>query len=257
MNYTIKQLAELSGVSTRTLRYYDEIDLLSPAFYAANGYRYYQEEQLLMLQQILFFRSFGIKLEAIHEIIKKDDFDKLKALYQHRRFLIEHIDEKQQLLQTIDKTILHLKGEINMTEQEMYLAFKHPKQIEMADYIVANMGDEGAKLIEKSKEAVKQLTIKDLERLEKENAFMAKVLKMMLEQGIKPDSEFAQDFIKYHDETRVKPFADISDDAYIKLTELDIAHPESRKRFDDLHPDCADFFLQAVKIFVKNRQKSA
>lgn len=62
MRYTVNKLAKLSGVSPRTLRFYDKIDLLKPAFYGDNQYRYYEEEQLLMLQQILFFRELGFPL---------------------------------------------------------------------------------------------------------------------------------------------------------------------------------------------------
>jgi DNA-binding transcriptional MerR regulator len=69
MAYTINQLAKLSGVSTRTLRFYDEISLLVPAFYGENQYRYYKEEQLLMLQQILFFRELGFPLNDIQRLI--------------------------------------------------------------------------------------------------------------------------------------------------------------------------------------------
>ena len=59
MNYTVNELAKLSGVSIRTLRYYDEIALLKPAFIEENNYHYYQEEQLLRLQHILFFKELG------------------------------------------------------------------------------------------------------------------------------------------------------------------------------------------------------
>ncbi len=73
MAYTINQLARLSGVSTRTLRFYDEIALLKPAYYGGNQYRYYKEEQLLMLQQILFFRELGFPLNDIQQIMSSDD----------------------------------------------------------------------------------------------------------------------------------------------------------------------------------------
>jgi DNA-binding transcriptional MerR regulator len=59
MAYTVKKLAAISGVSVRTLHFYDEAGLLKPAYYGANGYRFYEEPQLLMLQQIRFFRELG------------------------------------------------------------------------------------------------------------------------------------------------------------------------------------------------------
>jgi len=59
MAYTVKQVAAMSGVSVRTLHVYDEMALLKPAYTKANGYRIYKEPQLLMLQQILFYRELG------------------------------------------------------------------------------------------------------------------------------------------------------------------------------------------------------
>jgi DNA-binding transcriptional MerR regulator len=67
MRYTVKKLAQISGVSPRTLRFYDEIGLLAPAFYGENQYRYYEEEQLLMLQQILFLRELGFRLSDVKQ----------------------------------------------------------------------------------------------------------------------------------------------------------------------------------------------
>lgn len=80
MTYTVKQLASLSGVSSRTLRFYDKIDLLSPAYYAENGYRYYRQQQLLQLQQILFFKKLGYKLKDIKVIITADEFVQMVEL---------------------------------------------------------------------------------------------------------------------------------------------------------------------------------
>src|SRR5580693_668450 len=87
MAFTVNKLAKLSGVSVRTLHFYDEIGLLKPAYYGDNNYRYYEEAQLLMLQQILFFRELGFQLNDIQRIIASPDFDKIKALESHRKIL--------------------------------------------------------------------------------------------------------------------------------------------------------------------------
>ena len=87
MSYTVNRLAKLSGVSSRTLRFYDEIGLLKPAFYGDNQYRYYEEEQLLMLQQILFFRELGFPLSDIQRILSSNDFDKIESLKLHKSML--------------------------------------------------------------------------------------------------------------------------------------------------------------------------
>lgn len=87
MVYTVKKIGELSGVTVRTLHYYEEIGLLNPAFYGANGYRYYEEKELLQLQQILFFKELGFSLRQIQKVLGRSDFDQLAALHSHRRAL--------------------------------------------------------------------------------------------------------------------------------------------------------------------------
>src|SRR3954447_16324160 len=97
-DYTVKQVSRLSGVSVRTLHFYDEVGLLKPAYQAENGYRFYEEPQLLMLQQILFYRELGFELKQIREILKRPDFEKVKALMAHREVLEETLVRTRSLL---------------------------------------------------------------------------------------------------------------------------------------------------------------
>ena len=120
MAYTINKLAKLSGVSARTLRFYDEIGLLKPAYSGENQYRYYEEEQLLMLQQILFFRELGFPLGDIQRIMHADDFDKIASLQTHKSALLASLERNTMLIKTIDKTISHLRGEITMNVEEFF-----------------------------------------------------------------------------------------------------------------------------------------
>src|SRR5258705_6649722 len=85
MAYTVKQVAGMSGVSVRTLHFYHESGLLKPAYRAANGYRFYEEAQLLTLQQILFYRELGFELKRIKRIVGRADFEKIAALESHRK----------------------------------------------------------------------------------------------------------------------------------------------------------------------------
>ena len=88
MAYTVKQVAAMSGVSVRTLHFYHQRGLLKPAFCGANGYRYYEQPQLLTLQQILFYRELGIPLKQIGRLLGRTDARKLSALQSHRKTLI-------------------------------------------------------------------------------------------------------------------------------------------------------------------------
>ena len=123
MAYTVKQVAAMSGVSVRTLHFYDETGLLTPAYHGANGYRFYEEPQLLILQQILFYRELGIELKQIKEILGRADFEKVTALQSHRKVLQKNLTRTRRLIETIDKTIEHLKGTKKMKSEEMFVGF--------------------------------------------------------------------------------------------------------------------------------------
>src|SRR5579872_3041596 len=110
MPYTVKQVAAMSGVSVRTLHFYDETGLLKPAHHGANGYRFYEEPQLLTLQQILFYRELGFELKQIEGILGRADFEKVAALQSYRKVLQTNLTRTHKLIETIDKTVLHLKG---------------------------------------------------------------------------------------------------------------------------------------------------
>jgi DNA-binding transcriptional MerR regulator/uncharacterized cupin superfamily protein len=123
MAYTVKQLAIMSGVTVRTLHFYDEMALLKPAYSKANGYRIYEEPQLLMLQQILFYRELGFELKHIRKILSQRKFGKIAALKSHRQVLEKNVTRTRMLVETIDKTISHLKGTKKMKNEEMFMGF--------------------------------------------------------------------------------------------------------------------------------------
>src|SRR5690242_3698987 len=100
MAYTVKQVAAMSGVSVRALHFYDETALLKPAFTKANGYRVYEEPQLLMLQQILFYRELGFELKRIKEILRRRKFEKVAALKSHRQVLEKNVARTRTLIET-------------------------------------------------------------------------------------------------------------------------------------------------------------
>jgi len=123
MGYTVKQVAAMSGVSERTLRFYDATGLLKPAYRAANGYRFYEEPQLLILQQILFYRELGLELRQIRQLLGRADFQRLDALRSHREALEERLARTRRLLETIDHTIDHLEGRKAMKDEQIFAGF--------------------------------------------------------------------------------------------------------------------------------------
>lgn len=132
MNYTVKQLADLAGVSPRTLHYYDEIGLLAPERIGDNGYRYYGEGAVLRLQQILFYRELDMPLMEIKRLMGRSDFNIRSALEDHRQALGRQVQRLNHLIQTVDDTLLHLKGSKKMKEKQLFEAFSEEQQEEYA-----------------------------------------------------------------------------------------------------------------------------
>ncbi|MCJ7733611.1 MAG: MerR family transcriptional regulator [Anaerolineales bacterium] len=121
--YTIKEMADFAGVTTRTLRHYDQVGLLTPAAIGENGYRYYDHGNLLRLQQVLFFRELDLPLKEIQYILSRPDFQPLAALENHRDAIREQVKRYNQLLETIQNTIGSLKGENKMAANEYFEGF--------------------------------------------------------------------------------------------------------------------------------------
>ena len=139
--YTVKQLSDFAGVSVRTLHYYDEIGLLKPAAVGRNGYRYYQEADLLRLQQILFYREIDLGLSQIKEILDSPDFDLVSALQAHRQALQTKIERMQTLINTLDNTVLHLVGDIKMSKkQKIFEGFSEEKQAQYQEEAMRRFG---------------------------------------------------------------------------------------------------------------------
>ncbi len=124
MEYTIKELADLADVSTRTLRYYDEIGLLKPSRTNESGYRIYGQAEVDQLQQILFYKELGVELEQIKVIISDPSFDATRALKEHRKKLLAKRNQLDLLISSVDKTIAMKEGKIKMTDKEKFEGFK-------------------------------------------------------------------------------------------------------------------------------------
>ena len=112
MKMQINEFAKLTGVSVRTLHYYDEIGLLKPAFVdEQNGYRFYDENSLERMQEILFYRELDFELKSISEILSSPDYDKEKALAEQRKLLILKKERLERIIDALDGAE---KGKITM-----------------------------------------------------------------------------------------------------------------------------------------------
>ncbi|WP_047152327.1 MerR family transcriptional regulator [Aneurinibacillus tyrosinisolvens] len=249
MAYTVKELAQLSGVSVRTLHYYDEIGLLNPAFLGDNGYRYYEEDQLLQLQQILFFRELDFRLDDIQAILKSSTFDQIDALNSHKRLLEQRAERINKLIETVIKTLTHLKGEIEMKNEEIYYGFDKKQQEKYVEELKERYGKQAEELIEESNENTKNWERKDYKENKEAVDEIHMELAAAINQGLTAESPEVQRLIRRHYEW-VNKFYTPTKEIYAGLGDLYVDHEDFRKMYDSFHPQLAEFLRDAMKYFV-------
>jgi MerR family transcriptional regulator, thiopeptide resistance regulator len=126
MAYTVGEVSKLTRVSVRALHHYDEIGLVKPSGRSAAGYRQYEDRDLERLQQVLFYRELGLKLDEIAAILNDPAFDRRKALIAQREQLEKDLEHKRAVLALVEKSIRALTGENGgyaMTKEEMFEVF--------------------------------------------------------------------------------------------------------------------------------------
>lgn len=165
MSWSIAEVARMSGVTARTLRHYHDIGLLAPARVGANGYRYYENEQLLRLQQILVLREFGLRLSDIAAAVDSET-DTLVALkHQHVRLLAER-DRLGRIADTVARTISELEGNHEMAvhinrPENLFEGFDHTQYDDEAR-------ERWPEEFERSRQATTDMTAADVERMQRE-----------------------------------------------------------------------------------------
>jgi DNA-binding transcriptional MerR regulator len=248
MAYTVNKLAKLSGTSIRTLHFYDEIGLLKPAYYGENNYRYYEEAQLLMLQQILFFRELGFQLNDIRRIISSPDFDKVETLESHRKILERNLSQTKSLIETVDKTIAHLRGKQSMKLEEIFHGFDAEKQKLYENFLVDS--GVGQDVLKKCRDKVQNWTKEQwMEHKQDADKIHAELLDA-IKNHLAPSSPEVQEIIKRHYEMTTI-FWTPTRESYIGLGKLYGSHPDFVKFYNDLHPALLAFMMEAMTIYSK------
>ena len=247
---TVKEVASISGVTVRTLHFYDEIDLLKPAYYGKNGYRYYEKEQLQSLQQIMFYRELNVPLEQIQLILSQPDFDRLDALKSHRSKLAVELKRYRTLIRTIDDAIAELDGTEQMTSKTMFEGFSPERQQQHEKELVDRYGEGVQPRIEESKRRIKDWTKADHEASSQRwNDFLA-ALGALADSGKEADSTEVQALMPSHRQW-LESYWTPARDSYIGLGRLYAEHADFRRQFDAVSPGLADFCASAMKTYAE------
>ena len=252
MEYGIREVTELAGVSARTLRYYDEIGLLKPARVSEAGYRFYGERELELLQQILFYRERGFDLKQIQKVLYQKDFDILHALEELLSVLEKQQARTEALIRTVRLTIASKKGETEMSQQEKFEAFKK-------EQIQKNEEAYGAEIREKYGEAevdasnrnMLKMSREEWEEFQKLEEEIRRKLEAGVSAGMLPDSEEAKEIVQLHKAWLCKTWPKYTAEAHKGVVAMYVMDERFRKYYDREVPGCAELLKQAVEYWAE------
>lgn len=249
MEYTVQKLGKLSGISSRTLRYYDEMNLLKPARINSSGYRIYGQAEVNKLQQILFYRELGLSLEHIKQIVNNPAFDGVKALNDHRSQLLDKRKQLDILIANVEKTISSTEGRYTMTNDEKFEGFKQ-KMVDDNEQLYgkeirAKYGDD---IVNKSNSKVKNMT----QAQHDEVTNLANEITMTLAEAFKtgdPASEKAQKAAELHKQWLMYYWPTYSKEGHAGLGQMYVDDERFTAYYDKEQPGTAAFFRDAIQIY--------
>jgi len=244
--YTVKEISILAGVSVRTLHNYDQIGLLSPARIAENGYRQYDDAELLRLQQILFYRELDFKLMDIRALLDDPNFDRIAALEEHGNALTARLLRIEGLIETVEDTIQHLKGEKEMSKKALFEAFSEKEQAEYAKQAEQKYNPETVRASNrkwKGYSAEKKQAI-----LDEGNQVYTDMISAMPKGADSPEAQAIVARWRRH----IDYFWTPNLDQLLGLAVMYGQSPDFKTKFDAMHPRLTDFFREAVEIYVND-----
>lgn len=242
--YSVSKLAELAGVSVRTLHHYDDIGLLKPSFRSDAGYRKYQRADLLRLQQILFYRELDFTLSDIKDVLDNPDYDEIQALVKHRHSIEKRIARLSHLLETLDKTLAHYReGAMKLTDEELYKGFSK-EQIERYHKEVDDKFGPGT--VQASRERIGKLSKKQWRAVKEEGDAIALEMAELME--LPPESPEVQKLVRRH-HAWIENFWSPNAETYKGLGREYAENPEFRAFYDKYKSGLADFFCAAMEYY--------
>jgi DNA-binding transcriptional MerR regulator len=250
MTYTVQQLARLSGISVRTLHYYDEVGLLKPGRVQRNGYREYGEAELLALQQILFFKELDFTLEDIKRMMQSPGFDVREALRDQKRLLRIKRHRLDGLIKSIDKTIKNMNDNKEIDNEELYDAFKDDDVKQYQDEVKQRWGNSDA--YKQSMARVSKMTKKEMAQLKEDGKKHTQAIADAMDKGIShPDVQAL--ISKSHE--GVNFFYDCDVEFFRNLGKMYVADPRFTAYYEKFRPGLAVFVRDAIEYYCDQQEK--
>ena len=250
MEYTVKALAELAGVTPRTLRWYDQTGLLKPLRTTEAGYRLYGPKQLDRLQDILFYRELGLDLASIRTILDDPAFDRQAALQSHLTELKDRRARLDELILTVQRTIDNIKGGTKMTDQEKFDAFKRrviaANEAAFGQEIRQKYGDAEA---DRANACVLALTQEEYTAWKALGDEILQALTAAVQAGAAPAGPEGQRIAQLHRRWLSYSWEAYTPQAHAGLAELYVSDPRFTAYYDREVSGCAAFLRDAVRAY--------
>ena len=239
----------MAGVTPRTLHHYDDIGLLKPSRIGDNGYRYYGEEALLKLQQILFYRELDFPLDDIKKIMGRRDFDVLGALQSHKDALQKQTARLNRLLATVDNTIQHIKGEKIMSQKGIFEGFSEEEQEKYA--LEAEQLYDPETVRESNRKWKAYSAAKKEAVMAEGKAVYLDMIAAMPKGASSAEVQAIVERWRRHMDYFWTPNLE----QLLGLANGYNVDPKFKANFDKIHPQLAEFMLEAVKVYVERSSK--
>lgn len=252
MEYSIQELSYLSGVTTRTLRWYDQIGLLKPSRVAESGYRYYSRVEVDRLQDILYYRALGVGLAQIKECLDDPSFDRLAALKRHLVTLEAEQQRLEQLIQSVRDTIGAEERKETMSDEKKFEAFKmqviEQNEKTYGSEIRAKYGDTQ---VDEANAAVMNLTLEQYQEWSNLGREIQERLEDAVQAGLAPECEEGEKIAVLHRRWLTLAGTWYDPAKHRGIAELYIADERFAHYYDKRVPGCARFLRDAVAHWVK------
>ena len=253
MSWSIVEVARHAGVSSRTLRHYDDIGLVLPAYVGSNGYRYYEREQLHRLQEALVLRELGLPLDAVARVLDGTR-DRAAVLREHRAALLAERDRIARLADTIGRTIAEIEAQNEgdtmtpLTPEELFDGFDAEKQQVYEAELVERYGPETQEKIDESWKRVGGMSKADADRIQAELAQRDGEYAALLDAGVDPADPRVQEVTGGHYRW-VCEFWTPNAEAFAGLGDLYVDSPDFKARYDAVRPGLADYVRDAMAVY--------
>ena len=252
MEYSIQELSRLSGVTTRALRWYDQIGLLKPSRVAESGYRYYGPAEVDRLQDILFYRALGVELARIRECLDDPAFDRLAALQSHLTALEAERARLDALIRSVRDTIRCEERKDTMSDEQKFEALKQ-QILTRHEQVYGKEAREkyGDDMVGAAQSALRNLTVEQYREWTELGQKIQERLESAVRAGLSPESGAGQEVAALHRRWLTITGNRYEPDKHRGIAELYVDDPRFTAYYDKAVPGCARFLRDAVVDWAK------